>query len=338
MTLVDPADFYKGFRVSYNEKHLEIFVQPPHNNTTFIAELEQVFKPFDRVNVCLSGGIDSQFALSMLNTIGKDIHVYIFSFIWEDTVFNSPDVLHAMRYCERYNYKYTNIEIDYKHFLHTGQHLKTCKAYKATSPQVALQLKMVDYIEDKTIPVVLGGDPPLLGFDKDSKEAKVIGIEHHVFTTNAFLNYSVANNRIVIKDLFKITPITYYLGLKQTVDSTIKHKLVVPSDLNASGGTQLLRKLIYTDMGAQIMPPLLKNTGFEILKMHLAIGSGVYNQFDVLYRFPLENTLKQEEWYNHKVYTVKLKRSSTNELTNLYEEFCREATDLKFCKVYNFIL
>lgn len=339
MTKLKQEDFYKGFRVNYDEKTLEIFITNPGDTVSLMAEWAKSFADFETVNVCLSGGIDSQFVLSVLRALNKNINIYIFSFTWDDCVINSPDVTHAKRYCEKFGLKYTDLDIDFKNFLHTGNHLNVCKKYKATSPQIALQLKMLDYIPDTHIPTFLGGDVPMFEFNRDTKRSSVAGYVYQPFLTNAFNNYGTINNRIVIKDLFRINPITNYLGFKQMVDTTIKHKIAVPYNIKGSGTTQQIRKLFYIDLGTDIVSPLLKNTGFELLKQHLAIESGIYNQFDLLYRAPLENTLRQESWFNFtKGYAVKTKTSVLQELLTQHETFCQNTDDIEFCEGYNFIL
>ena len=338
MHLMDSSLFYKGFNVNYNEKALEIYAEIPSNNETLMDVWESAFRQFDKVNVCLSGGIDSQFVLSVLSQLEKNIHVYIFSFIWEDNVINSPDVLHAIRLCHKKGYKYTNIEIDYKNFLLTNQNLDTCKKYKTYSPQVSVQLKMIDYIEDKDIPVFLGGDVPLISYDSETKLAQAGGVVYQPFITNAFLNYGLENDRIVIKDLFRINPVANYLGYKQSVDTVKAHKLYVSTKTVGSGATQKFRKLFYTDIGAELLPPLLKNTGFESLKIHFAKESGIYNQYDLLFRAPIINTLKTEPWYNQHSFKVRSRNNLIDQLVSEFENFCRESTDLKQLEAYSFDL
>jgi len=336
---MDSSAFYKGFEVNYDEKTLEIFAYPPANNETLMDVWAKAFESFEEVNLCLSSGIDSQFTLSVLRQLEKRINVYIFSFVWDDNVFNSADVLHAIRLCNKLGYSYTNIEIDYKHFLYTGQHLKICKEYKATSPQIALQLKMIDLIEDKSIPVFLGGDIPFLTFNFDDRTSTISGLSYQQFITNSFLNYGLKNQRIVIKDLFRVSAETNYLGFKQSLDTVKKHKIVVPSRSSGTGVTQPFRKLFYTDIvGDTLLPPLLKNTGFEMLKVHLAKESGIYNQYDLLFRYPLVNTLKNESWYNHDMYLLNFSTLHIDTIKQEFELFCKETPDLRYIEIYNFDL
>jgi hypothetical protein len=336
MNLVDPAQFYKGFDISYENKTIEPLVDNTASET-LLEIWSKKFAGFSSVNMCLSGGIDSQFVLSMLARLEKNITVYIFSFVWEDCVFNAPDVIHAIRYCERFGYTYKNIEIDYKAFLEGTGFIEYCRQYKAISPQIALQLKMLDYVDNNN-PIFLGGDVPFLYFDFSTKRATMLGIGHQPFMTYAFLNYAEQNNRVIIKELFRMCPKTHAISYKEFLNTTKKHKLVCPAATVAPGaGTlQPLRELFYRDLGAELIPPLLKHTGFELLKMHLAKKSGIYNQYDLKYRFPLQHILTDENWYRDIFNCIF--NDYLDEIKSEFEEFCKTTPDIKPLEIYNFIL
>jgi len=336
---MDSSQFYNGFSINYAAKTIEALIS---GNTTYDALLPiwaEKFKSFTAVNMCLSGGIDSQFVLSVLSKLKKDITVYIFSFVWDDCVFNASDVLHAIRYCDRYGHRYKNIEINYKEMLAGSEFLNYCRKYKAKSPQISLQLKMLDYIDNNN-PTFLGGDVPILTYDFDTQKASIHGINYQPFMTYAFLNYAEQNNRIIIKEMFRMDPDCHAIAYKEFLNTVKKHKIVLSSSGIGAGAAQPLRLLFYRDLGADILPPLLKNTGFEVLKMHLAKQTGVYNQYDVTYRFPLEQLLMNEEWYvgqyNNHFRTIVPKL--LNAVKQEFEDFCRTTPDITPIDLYNFIL
>lgn len=337
MSLVDPAEFYKGFVIDYDNTSIKALTDETATGT-LLEIWSKKFAGFSNVNMCLSGGIDSQFVLSMLSKLEKNITVYIFSFVWEDCVFNAPDVIHAIRYCERFGYTYKNVEIDYKSFLEGISFIKYCRQYKAESPQIALQLKMLDYI-DNSDPVFLGGDVPFLDFNFLTKRANMIGIAYQPFMTYAFLNYAKQNSRVIIKEMFRMCSITQAISYKEFLNTTKKHKLVCPSTSTGAGSTQPLRELFYRDLGGELIPPLLKNTGFEILKMHLAKKSGIYNQYDLKYRHPLKQVLSNEDWYQKsKKHFNFISTQYLDKIKDEFEEFCRTTPDIKPIALYNFIL
>lgn len=335
--ITDPTNFYSGFQLDYTNRNFTVLFEPTNDNLLSVWENE--FRLFDNVNVCLSGGIDSQFLVYVLSKLKKKLKIYIFSFTWDDCVINSPDVLHAIRFCERYGCEYQNIEIDYKKFLDSGKCLEVCKRYRADSPQIAMQLHMLDFI-DNDDPIFLGADTPLIQYDFKNQTGSIAGLSYQFYTTTAFLNYAKINNKLVIKDIFKMTPETQYLSYKLFLDVTKDSKLVYPKS-SSPVSNYSLRLLMYTYLGAEsfLIKPLLKNTGFEILKMHLAKNSGVYNQFDLLYRFSLTNQLKREDWYaDFSKFKVKFKDSSIANILKEYEDFCKTTDSLSKVEVYNFIL
>ena len=339
MNLLDPAEFYQGFNINYNTRTIEALANTDTAHNTLLPLWAEKFKNFTAVNMCLSGGIDSQFVLSMLNKLEKDITVYIFSFVWEDCVFNAPDVLHAIRYCERYGYEYTNIEINYKEMLDGSDFLNYCRKYKARSPQISLQLKMLDYI-DSSNPTFLGGDIPMLDYDFDNQTASMQGMKYQPFITYAFLNYAQQNNRIIIKEMFRMTPESHAIAYNELLKTVKKHKIVIPSSGSGAGQTQPLRLLFYRDLDADILPPLLKNTGFEILKMHLAKKTGVYNQYDITYRYPIEEFLQSEDLranQHNRPFNIIVPKCLT-EIKQAFEDFCKTTPDIKPIELYNFIL
>ena len=159
--------------------------------------------------------------------------------------------------------------------------------------------------------------------------------------TYAFLNYAKQNNRIIIKELFRMCPKTHAISYKEFLNTTKKHKLVCSSTFTGTGSAQPLRELFYRDLGGELIPPLLKNTGFEILKMHLAKKSGIYNQYDLKYRFPLLHILTNENWYRVWQTTKNFKGISNDYLDEIkgeFEEFCRTTPDIKPIELYNFNL
>jgi len=336
VSIVDPKSYYKGFNIDFDSNMIAVNLIDPGENVSIYDIWADAFSEFNEVNVCLSGGIDSQFVCSVLKQLNKDLTVYIFSFIWDDCVFNSPDVVHAIRFCERFGYQYNQIEIDYKKLLESGEFLKTCMNYKANSPQIALQLKMLDYIDNKN-PTFLGGDVPMMDYNFKTKQANTIGVAYLPVITQPFLNYALANERIIIKDILRVTPESHFLAYKHFLDITVKHKLVCSSEQAGAGQTQPVRTLFYTGLVSNIIPPLLKNTGFEILKTHLAKQTGIYNEYDIQYRFPLEEILKREDWYYDKQFKL-LFNTELEHIKNSFENFCQNETKLKAVELYNFIL
>lgn len=333
---MDLKKYYKGFDIDFDSKILQLNLTDPGSNTTLYDIWADSFSDFKGVNVCLSGGIDSQFVCSVLSKLNKDITAYIFSFVWDDSVFNSPDVIHAIRCCERFGYKYKQIEIDYKQLVESNELLDICVKYRANSPQIALQLKMLDHIDNDN-PIFLGGDVPMLDYNFNLNKAKLIGLAYLPPITQPFLNYGLENKKIVIKDILRLTPESHFLSYRHFLNISIKHKLVCSSTQSGAGQTQPIRKIFYEELDTKLLVPLLKNTGFEILKMHLAKRTGIYNEYDIKYRYPLEELLKRHSWYYNKEFKLKLNEHLLD-IQKQFEDFCINDPTIKCANVYNFIL
>ena len=74
--------------------------------------------------------------------------------------------------------------------------------------------------------------------------------------------------------------------------------------------------------------------------MHLAKQTGVYNQYDVTYRLPLEQLLMNEEWYvaqHIKPFRIIVPKW-LNEVRQELDDFYRTTPDIKPIELYNFIL
>jgi len=337
MSILDSTRFYQGFLPDIEQRQVSLLLSRPENNVSLHDLWEAEFSGFNKVNVCLSGGIDSQFVLSLMTQLKKDVSVYIFAFVWEDCIFNSPDVTHAIRYCKRFGHTYSLIEINYEKFLKENKHVQFCKTYNLSSPQIALQLHMLDYIENSD-PTFLGCDIPLFQYDFTEKKAHLVNTASYLAIPLPFLNYAKINQKLIIKEMFSISPEIHYLSFKHFVDVTKKHKLVIDKNFPSSGVSQPLRKLFYSELGANILPPLLKNTGFELLKMHLAKRTGVYNEFDLKYRQPLNLFLENTQKVDLNNFRVITKGDDLANLLQEFEDFCKTTPDIKPIELYNFIL
>jgi hypothetical protein len=100
----------------------------------------------------------------------------------------------------------------------------------------------------------------------------------------------------MFKDLFKLDCYTNYLSVKFNLDVIQQHKKYF-ADINAYADSSFVYKQYYYEMlGAKLMSPLYKATGFETLKNMFAQETGIYNQFDKLYRYPLQSRIMSEPW------------------------------------------
>ena len=93
-----------------------------------------------------------------------------------------------------------------------------------------------------------------------------------------------------------------YLATKQNL-SVIKDKKIIldQSYTNNKLNFERYKTEYYKTFNFEYLLPLKKRTGFENVKTHLASKTGVYNQFDLDYRFPLLDISAKEKWHGKLV-------------------------------------
>lgn len=96
----------------------------------------------------------------------------------------------------------------------------------------------------------------------------------------------------------------------------------------------------YKSFGVNIDVPILKNTGFENIKKHMAITTGVYNDFDIKYRLPIETNFLAIDWYKNfnKISVLDKplsKYTAYNEIVEEYKNMLKD-NNLTNLALYNF--
>ena len=61
MSFLAPEHLYRGFIADIEKHQVLLSVSPPKENVNLYDLWAKEFSNFNKVNVCLSGGIDSQF-------------------------------------------------------------------------------------------------------------------------------------------------------------------------------------------------------------------------------------------------------------------------------------
>ena len=259
------------------------------------------FSQFSEILLCLSGGMDSQFSAHLACKYCKNVSAITFQYIWHNDVVNASDVLMATRFCERYGISHRVVDIDLKDFL--DNHLKhTAKNYYTLSPQIACHLyAMEKNLANSKVPVLMGGEVPLITHrnktavmpfrwpsslsgnfadDKASHFQKLV-MPYEIMSTLNQIN--------LIRDPFLMSDKIHYLSLARNLLMFETKKIIVSMDDPMKTEITEYKRSFYESFGFDFMVPLKKFTGFERLKVHLAMQTGRYNEFDILYRQPLRS-------------------------------------------------
>ena len=291
-----------AFRFDSETSTLSIKITKPDNNDPLIKDIVSQFKHVEKANVALSGGIDSQFALRVACELGVPVKAYTYVTMWEDAVINADDVLTAELIAEKQNVELIKIPMDLKKFLGTNQHIEYGKRYATKSPQIAFHLYFIEQtFKDIEGTLFLGGEVPMMlkNSPDETGPMDIAGLNSGFFmaTTVAYRHLCNKLNIDLVKDILYYTPDIIYKSLCTSID--VAKEKQMHCEYNEEDMIlpypHKLKHEIYEAIIPGGVSPLIKNTGFEKLKKHLATQTGIYNQFDLLYRKPLEHNFNKNK-------------------------------------------
>jgi hypothetical protein len=104
------------------------------------------------VYVSLSGGLDSEFILAVLLSLGMKATPVIMK-----TKYNHPETAYAFKFCEKNNLTPVIIDLDYDEFIKSGEMLDYCKTMKCGMPWLASNNWLIKQLDGT---VLTGNDPP----------------------------------------------------------------------------------------------------------------------------------------------------------------------------------
>lgn len=274
---------------------------------SLVALWAKQFAKYPKIVVCFSGGLDSQFSLHLAQKHCKTVHAVTFQYVWDSDVVNASDVSMASRFCDQHSISQDIIDIDLRDFLN-NELLAVAQRYQTRSPQIASHLyAMEQHLANSPLPVLMGGEVPVITHRRNTAvlpvkwpsslegnfaEAKAA---HFMKLVLPYTMMSSANHMCLIRDPFLLSPEIYYKSLQQNFEIFEKHKVIVSMDDPMKTEITDYKKMFYESFGFDFMLPLKKLTGFERLKVHLAMETGHYNEFDIRYRQPLYMLVKLQD-------------------------------------------
>lgn len=272
----------------YKQSKLSLF---DHWDNMFDKQVQYQF--------CLSGGIDSQFSCYVMRKLGLKFDIVIWEYLWDGITVNSHDVMVAQKYANNFSLPYTIESFDLKEFLNSEECVELALKYRTNSPQIAVHMKLLEIASSRYDSFVLGGDVPVLQYSSKSQTAGTASNMSKGLLVQALLayyNFGLINNKQVIKDLFRMSDETMFLSVKQNIDVVEKFNVYFDDSEWKKSSNMKYKSYYYQSLGADNLYPMIKSTGFETLKKMLAEETGVYNQFDVQYRYPVEEAFYGTSW------------------------------------------
>lgn len=254
--------------------------------------LDDYLSPMGGITVCLSGGLDSQFTLWAANKYNDNVDSVTFVYTWNGAVVNLDDVAQAKIVADRFNvphrYKYFALEDIFNNLSEISAE------HRCISPQLSAHIYSI-----KSLPthrtVLVGGDVPYIGETPNGTGFPANRMWSKFFKVIIHPYYASAPH--VIKDLFMATPELFYTSILVNRDVVENTGKTIDTYHTRKPNFFEYKTLYYREiMGDDYIPVLAKRTGFESLKHHMAMTTGNYDEFDLLFRKELENA--GSDWYD----------------------------------------
>jgi len=253
-------------------------------------------KDIKHAHISLSGGVDSQFWLRVCEHFNIPYTASTYLTTWQGAPINTDDFTCAEMTAKKFNSDWNVIEIDIEKFLKSDELRSVAKQYKTDSQQICLHLHYFKKIINENSTFLLGSDAMYLEVKNNIPDLSILNYE--VITTSIpYYNFFKSNNIKFIKDVAYLDKKMPSILLDYNLQFIKEHKKHLERNPNASSlpAERLeVKSYIWESILPGTVNTLIKVGGFERLKKYLAMKSGVYNQFDIDYRIPLQQYMTND--------------------------------------------
>lgn len=198
------------------------------------------------LQLCYSGGLDSEFVLFTLLDMGIDVEVVIMR-----TQYNHPETKYAFKFCDAKNITPKIIDLDLDKFIDSGEMIKIAETIKVSNYMIPANMWLISQLDGF---VITGNDPPHLKYNKDDNlwyldEEEVI---HSQF--NFFRNYCIEGTPF----LLSYTPEQM---LSFLLDPTIER--LANNGIPGKLGTNSTKVFVFNNKSEYNLEQRTKLTGYE---------------------------------------------------------------------------
>lgn len=199
--------------------------------------------------VSLSGGLDSEFVLAVLLSLGMKATPVIMR-----TQYNHPETAYAFKFCKKNNLTPIIFDLDYDNFVKSGKMMDYCLSMKCSSPWHASNAWLLKQLDGT---VLTGNDPPHMKKKEDGlwyldEEEKI----------HSQLRAFRKNNIHGTPYLLSYTPETMYAFLTHPTMVTLAN-----NRLPRKAGTNSSKIRVFnTNKGKFTLEQRIKKSGYELIE------------------------------------------------------------------------
>jgi len=198
--------------------------------------------------LCYSGGLDSEYVLSVFKSLGMPITPVIMR-----TQYNQHDTVHAYKFCEEHNIKPITINLDFDNFVESGKFIDMATKYSIGAFHVPANLWLTTQIDGTVItgdsdPHIVKGPDDIWFVDEIEPVYSQFKFyaDNNIYGTPFFLSYTAEQ---ILS--FLIDPTIHRLATNQIPGKTGSHSSKVH---------------VYNNQDKFVLTQRTKQNGYEIME------------------------------------------------------------------------
>lgn len=245
-----------------------------------------------KLQLCLSGGLDSEFVLAVLLKLGMEVEPVIMR-----TQYNDHETQYAFRFCSKNNIEPTVIDLNYDAFIDSNRYVDIAESMMCADWRIPCNMWLASQLDGT---VITGNDPPHLKLNQNLKEKLWYLDEEEIIHSQ--LNYWRMNGIHGTPFLLSYTPeqMLSFL-LDPTMEKLANH------EFEGKLGSNSTKVHVFNNQSGFDLEQRIKQTGYEKV-----IESKIFEHPNIKYIQTLESKWKGTSDHQYHEVVKKLKSGQTS--------------------------
>jgi hypothetical protein len=225
-------------------------VKSYYEETVIAAEMIWAQK-VGKLQLCLSGGLDSEYVLAVLLKLGMEVEPVIMT-----TAYNHHETQYAFKFCQEHNITPTVVDLDYDKFISSDEYLEIAESMCCGDWRIPCNMWLAKQLDGT---VITGNDPPHMKLN--SEDAKWYLDEEEIIHSQ--FNFWRKNKLHGTPFLLSYTPEQM---LSFLIDSTIER--LANHGFPGKLGTNSSKVHVFNNGTGFNLIQRTKQNGYEIAEQH----------------------------------------------------------------------